>query len=453
MAVIDARIPLMAQYQPPITVNSLVQLRQLVEQRRTQNALRNIFSTPGALDANGMPTPQAVQRVSQINPAYGMQLAGQIAAVDQKRAATKESALKTRQTIMTAAKAPAEAAYAAKTDALANGASPQQADQAAAEAYSNARQEWLDSGLAAGYENLVPATYNPASVAGVALTPKDAISLREAQARQDQAAENAKATQAYRDAMLGNASARLGIEERTADRLDAEANAANQAAESVGDSAIDYAAARYNMTGIMPSFGMSKGAAALKVKILQRAAQMAQAAGETPDQASVTQMEGKAQQTALSAIDKQQALVSNYERTADKNADLALSASSKVDRSGAPAFNKWILGGRKSLAGDPSVAQFDAANNSFVEEYAKVMSGSSGGGQAATDSARARAHEMLNTAMTPDQYKAVIGILKQEMRNRIDAMNEERESIHAGLSKGSKSSKTLTYDPATGTFK
>jgi hypothetical protein len=67
------------------------------------------------------------------------------------------------------------------------------------------------------------------------------------------------------------------------------------------------------------------------------------------------------------------------------------------------------------LAGDPDVSQLDNATNTLAEEYAKVMGA---GNAAATDSARALAHSMVNSSQTQQQFHATITLMRQEMQQR-----------------------------------
>jgi hypothetical protein len=136
----------------------------------------------------------------------------------------------------------------------------------------------------------------------------------------------------------------------------------------------------------------------------------------------------KALTPALAQLSKQQAMVTAYEANAEKSATMALGFSNQVDRTGVPLFNRWVQSGRTNIAGDPTSAQFQAANNTFLSEYSKIMSGSMGN-QATTDAAMAHAQQMLSTAMTQKQYNDVIGTLRQEMHNRMDTMEQTRQGL------------------------
>lgn len=136
----------------------------------------------------------------------------------------------------------------------------------------------------------------------------------------------------------------------------------------------------------------------------------------------------KAMVPALAAISKQQNMLGAFEANAEKNAQMALDFSGKVDRTGTPLFNRWLQSGRTALTGDVDASNFQAANNTFVAEYAKIMSGSMGN-QATTDAASKHAQDMLNTAMTKEQYAGVVATLRQEMHNRMSTLESQRQSM------------------------
>ena len=186
MAEVDARIPLMAQTAQPITVNALIQMRQLAQQRQAQNALRQIYSTPGAIGPDGMPTPNAMRNIMAIDPRFGMQLAGQVSQMAQRRAAAGRDALAIQQAKLKAAQAPTVAGYEAQQQALANGATSQQAQRAAQDAFAAARQQVVESGvLGDGANELLPPTYNPALGAGISMTPAQSATIRAKQQEAD----------------------------------------------------------------------------------------------------------------------------------------------------------------------------------------------------------------------------------------------------------------------------
>lgn len=152
------------------------------------------------------------------------------------------------------------------------------------------------------------------------------------------------------------------------------------------------------------------------------------AEGNDPGAAYAQAQANKALVPALGQLSKQQAMLGSFEANAEKNADMALGFSNQVDRTGVPVFNRWLQAGRTAVAGDTTAAQFQAAHNTFISEYAKIMSGSMGN-VATTDAASKHAQDMLSTAMTKDQYAGVVATLRQEMHNRMQTLEATRQGM------------------------
>ena len=203
--------------------------------------------------------------------------------------------------------------------------------------------------------------------------------------------------------------------------------------------AIDNAAARYNIDGTLPPMGMGKGGSAARSQILNRAAELASGVDGTDQR--VNQLTTKASASTLLQLKKTKTMIKAFEEMANKNADIALELSTKVDRTGSPVVNRWFLAGNNKLAGDVDTATFNTAVNVFANEYAKIMSGSMGN-TPVSDSARKEAHEILNTAQTPAQLRANIKLLQREMKNRLIGLDEsEHELIQQMKSAGTSTKK------------
>lgn len=197
--------------------------------------------------------------------------------------------------------------------------------------------------------------------------------------------------------------------------------------------AVEDAAHKYLMTGTMPpNLGRGVQGSAQASQILNRASELARDAGMDAESTTLRQQANKANQMALGQLTKQEQMVGNFEKTAIKNADLAMQLSDKVDRTQVPVLNRWILAGKQNIAGDVDVSNFNAANYTFASEYAKIMSGSMGN-TAVTDSARNHAMDIISTAQTPEQYRAKIGLLKTEMKNRMAGFADQRRELMTSM--------------------
>lgn len=202
---------------------------------------------------------------------------------------------------------------------------------------------------------------------------------------------------------------------------------------------IDMDAWRYLTDGTLPT-NMGRGVQGAKqaTMIRNRASELAKEMGVPMEEVRFANLTNKAQVQAIGQLGRARAQILQFEKTAEYNADLALNASKDVWRTGSPWINKPLQIIRSEGLGDPQTKVFNAANETFVSEYARVMSGGYGAAQT-TEGAQQRAHTLLSTATAPQQYEAVIKQLKAEMNNRIRALNtqmdEERQRLRSGIGK------------------
>lgn len=213
---------------------------------------------------------------------------------------------------------------------------------------------------------------------------------------------------------------------KTGDQEWQKPTAGSTIAEQMTGPGLDLAAQRYRQTGILPT-GMGRSPQTA-MKLINRAAELAAADGDTSAVAALRMQFNKAGQTALGQLTKQQQMVGAFEKTAKANLNLARSLGAKVDRTGVPIVNAWINAGRKAVTGNADLAKFNAANETFASEYAKIMSGSMGS-TAVSDQARTHAREMINTAMSAEAYNGVLDTLNTEMNNRIASFPADRKSV------------------------
>lgn len=129
-----------------------------------------------------------------------------------------------------------------------------------------------------------------------------------------------------------------------------------------------------------------------------------------------------------------QSQVETSERTASDNADLMLSLAPKgAGPTSLPALNSVIQAARKGV-GDPSVVKFDAALGTFLDEYAKVMTSSTGTSGVTSDSARAEAYSRLSKFASQGQLQGGVQVMKQEMANRGHELDAQMTTLQQGMS-------------------
>jgi len=218
--------------------------------------------------------------------------------------------------------------------------------------------------------------------------------------------------------------------------------------------AITNAAARYNVDGTLPPMGMGKAGAVIRANILNEAAKLAALQpGDTPEQQRIRQIANKASSSALTQLKKQAANVGAFERNFQKNADIVLEYSNKVDRTGVPIINKWINVGKRAVVGDPTLAGFDQAIKSAVNEYTKIISGSMGNTQIALGEIK-KVESLLSAAQNVEQVKEVIALMKRETGNRLAGFAEEEKALTDSMrstpvKSPEKTAVPFNIDPAT----
>lgn len=186
------------------------------------------------------------------------------------------------------------------------------------------------------------------------------------------------------------------------------------------------AAAAHGYNIPITNMGFGKAGTESKERMLNSLAASLKNAGLSPDQGISQMMQGATTFSGLRSLANVNAKILGFEQSAEKEADLALTASSNVSRTGAPVFNAWLLAGRQGLAGDPSVSRFNNAVSALAEDYARVIGG---GNPSATDSTRELAHKMLNSAMTQQQFQGVVDQMRKEMNARTSGIQGAVQSL------------------------
>lgn len=110
-------------------------------------------------------------------------------------------------------------------------------------------------------------------------------------------------------------------------------------------------------------------------------------------------------------------------RELDNFAGQALAASDKVPRVGFKPINELMRLGRNQWSAEQ--AAFEAYNRSVITAFAQVSARTG----SATVHNTEEAEHMLNTAQTPEQYKAVIKALQNDARQAIKAAKDTKSSM------------------------
>ena len=178
----------------------------------------------------------------------------------------------------------------------------------------------------------------------------------------------------------------------------------NRAADIQYDPTAD--AEEFINSGKIRSLGRGEDATVKRTKIINRANELLTERGINPSSLPALRQENAAVTSSLRQLLKQYKMISSFETNAYLNADLAKEANANDSN-------------------DPEIKK--SAQNSFVNEYAKIMSGSMGN-TPVSDSMRQHAHEMLNLARKKGQYDEVMDILKRDIDNRMKGFDDEIKS-------------------------
>lgn len=205
-------------------------------------------------------------------------------------------------------------------------------------------------------------------------------------------------------------------------------------APSLTPAGIDAAAKLYAKDGTLPPMGMGKQGAAVRTKIINRAAEL------FPDlDLASNKADFKANQGALTQLQKQRDAIGAFEQTAGKNIDIFLKEAGKVVDTGSPMMNTVARMVSGKMLGSSDQAGYDAARQVAINEIAKITSNPNLAGSL-SDSARHEVDAFNPREATLKQSVEVMRLLKQDMANRTIAMDNQLKEIRGRISgKGASS--------------
>ena len=198
------------------------------------------------------------------------------------------------------------------------------------------------------------------------------------------------------------------------------------AGTSLTPQAIDTLATQWH-SGSVPSFGMGAAGNANRTAVANRMAEMFPAT----DLASAIATH-KSDAGSLAGLQKNRDAVISFENTAGKNLGMFLDLASKIPDAGSPWVNKPLRALDVSGLGSSEVAAANAARQVANNEIAKVTSNPGLGGQL-SDSARHEVESYNPSSATFDQAVAVAKVLKQDMANRHEALDNQLAEIKGRL--------------------
>jgi hypothetical protein len=166
--------------------------------------------------------------------------------------------------------------------------------------------------------------------------------------------------------------------------------------------------------------------------IRKKEVELAKEQGLSPSDLATKMAEYAGLMRAESTLGQRTANVELFNNEALNMMEIAQQKSHEVPRTQFPSINRALLAYERHF-GDPKIVAFGAAINTMINTYAKAISG----GQGATVSDKDHAREIIKDADTPEQFDAVINVLKQELQAARRAPGQVREELRERSGGGS----------------
>lgn len=212
-------------------------------------------------------------------------------------------------------------------------------------------------------------------------------------------------------------------------KIKADADAKRGTAGLLDDDTIKDMAGQYleGDKSVMQNLGRGAQGSENIVKLRAEIGRQAREAGMTPREVATKMADFAGRTAAMRTLGTKGANVEYAANTANKAIDLADEAYAKLPRGQFVPFNQLREMYDKKTSSPEQAAAY-AAVNTLVTEYARVASG---GSSQATEGMRHHAREMLNTAMGPDAFKAVLNMMRREIQTAKAAYTETRKEFLA----------------------
>lgn len=210
------------------------------------------------------------------------------------------------------------------------------------------------------------------------------------------------------------------------DRRAASRNAVQK--QLLTEAGLDLAARQYAATGQIPSLGT--GSKAERTQVINRAAQLY----PNLDLAS-NRAEYDANRTSLGSLQKSRDAVGAFEQTALKNLKLFTDQAKRIMDTGSPWVNKPLRTITRNAVGDADFLAYEAARRVAVNEISRVTSNPNLTG-VLSDSARKEVESFIPENATLKEVYKVAEMLKADMHNRRESLDEQIAGIKARIGSG-----------------
>jgi hypothetical protein len=139
--------------------------------------------------------------------------------------------------------------------------------------------------------------------------------------------------------------------------------------------------------------------------------------------------------TQQTSLDK----IAGFEKTIDANLSVFDGATKDLFDSGSPLVNKPWREVQAKLAGDPRLAAYEAARKVVLTEVAKMTNSANANG-VLSDSARHEVEHLIPDGASLSQIRSVLNVLRQDVKNRARANDDQVGQIRSRIGVHSSSS-------------
>jgi hypothetical protein len=145
---------------------------------------------------------------------------------------------------------------------------------------------------------------------------------------------------------------------------------------------------------------------------------------------------------SLKKLQSQRDAIGAFENTAKKNIDIFLDTAGKIVDTGSPLANSVARTLSGKVLGSPDQAAYETARRIAINEVAKITNNPTLAGQL-SDQGRKEVESFNPENATLAQSVRVMRILKRDMQNRTDSLDEALAGVRTRIG-GSSSQKTDT---------
>jgi hypothetical protein len=142
----------------------------------------------------------------------------------------------------------------------------------------------------------------------------------------------------------------------------------------------------------------------------------------------------KADTLSLNKMTPQYDAVSSFMNTAQRNGRILTELADKVDSTGSPVIERWLRAGRRNIAGDADVSNFNAQIHLYGAEVARILTQPTLSG-ILTDTARKEVQDFLPNNATAKQIKSLVDLLERDFGNRQQTLESQIGQIRGRMSK------------------